>query len=133
MNHLPTTTPIACTPAAVPAEKRDRWLEIGRRIYGAVEEVRELPDGYACRLPKDEATLIAAAEYVSLDRHCCKFVTWTLRVEPDQGSFWLWVTGPHGTKELTRSTFETTDLIREGVLETAGFRRLGRRDPLAGV
>ncbi len=133
MNHVPTSTPIACTPGTVPAEKKARWLELGRSVYGAVEEIRELPDGYACRLPSDANTLVRAAEYVSLDRHCCKFVTWLLRVEPDEGAFWLSITGPEGTKELSRSAFERTDLVRESVVRAAGLRVLDRGDAGAGL
>jgi hypothetical protein len=133
MHHVPTATPIACTPSTVPTERKARWLELGRWVYGAVEELRELPDGYACRLPNDAEMLVRAAEYVSLDRHCCKFVTWHIRVEPDEGSFWLWITGPEGTKELSRSSFETTDLVRESVVRAAGLRVVGRRDAAAGL
>lgn len=133
MNHAPTSTPIACTPNTVPADRRARWLELGRWIYGAVEELRELPDGYACRLPNDAQSLVRAAEYVSLDRHCCKFVTWQLRVEPDEGALWLWITGPAGTKELSRSTFETTDLVQESVVRAAGLDVRGRRDAAVGL
>lgn len=118
--HAPTTTAIACTPNTVPPELRGRWIQFGTRVYAAVEELRELPDGYACRLPSDNAMLLLAAEYISLDRLCCRFVTWELRVEPDEGCIWLSITGPDGTKELTRKTFETTDLIPKAILERAG-------------
>lgn len=133
MNHAPTSTPIACTPNMVPADKRARWLELGRWIYGAVEELKELSDGYACRLPNDAETLVRAAEYVSLDRQCCKFLTWSIRVEPDEGAVWLWITGPEGTKELSRSNFETTDLVREHVVRAAGLQVLRRWDAAAGL
>jgi hypothetical protein len=80
-----------------------------------------LPDGYACRLPSDAATLLKAAEYVSLDRLCCAFVRWSLVIEPNSGPLWLHITGPEGTKELTRSTFETTTMLSERVAQAAGF------------
>jgi hypothetical protein len=38
---------IACNPNAIPAEKRERWLVVATQMYGAVQEVQELPDGYA--------------------------------------------------------------------------------------
>jgi hypothetical protein len=129
MNHVPTETPIACTPNAVPLEKKARWFEVGKAFYASVEELRELADGYACRLPVGAATLASAAEYVSLDRLCCTFVTWHLRVEADGGPVWLWITGPDGTKELMRSCFETMNLIPEPVLIAAGLKSTGRRAP----
>lgn len=120
---------VACTPAAVPGNLRQRWIEVGVQIYGAVEELKELPDGYACRLPGDARTLLVAAEYVSLDRLCCAFARWELGIEPNGGPLWLRITGPTGTNELMRSVFETTNLVAERVLEAAGLRRLDRRTP----
>jgi hypothetical protein len=129
MNHVPTETPIACTPNAITAEQRARWFEVAKAFYASVEELQELPDGYACRLPIADATLARAAEYVSLDRLCCTFVTWHLRAEPDGGPVWLWITGPAGTKELMRSCFESMNLIREPVLAAAGLKATGGRTP----
>lgn len=112
---------IACTPDNVPADQRERWMEVGLQVYAAVEEVQELPNGYACRLPNDAAMLIRAAEYVSLDRQCCQFVRWSLVVDPYGGPLWLHITGPEGTKDLTRHTFETTPMLTEEVAQAAGF------------
>ncbi len=121
-NLIPQSeTIIACTPDSVPADQRERWMEVGLQVYAAVEEVQELPDGYACRLPNDSAMLIRAAEYVSLDRQCCQFVRWSLVIEPNGGAFYLQITGPEGTKEFTRHTFETTPLLTEAVAQAAGF------------
>jgi hypothetical protein len=128
-DELPTETPIACTPNGVPAELQARWFEAGKELYASVEELQELPDGYACRLPLGSATLARAAEYVSLDRLCCTFVTWHLRAEPDAGPVWLWITGPRGTKELMRSCFESMNLIREPVLAAAGLKATARQMP----
>lgn len=113
---------IACIPDAIPAGKRERWMEIGRQLYAAVQEVRELPDGYACRLPGDAAMLLKAAEYVSLDLLCCPFVRWALVIEPNGGPLWLHITGAEGVKQLTRHTFETTSMLSEHVARAAGFR-----------
>lgn len=112
---------IACTPDAVPADKRDRWMETGLQVYAAVLQVQELPDGYACRLPGDPAMLLLAAEYVGLDRLCCAFLRWTLVIEADGGPLWLQLTGGEGVKEYLRSSFETTTLVNESVAKAAGF------------
>jgi hypothetical protein len=122
----PSEVVIACTPDNVPVEKRERWFEVGKEVYAMVQEVRELRDGYACLLPGDSATLIKAAEYVSLDRMCCQFVRWSLVIEPNGGPLWLHLTGPEGTKEYTRTTFETTPLLQESVARAAGFSTSGR-------
>lgn len=119
---------IACTPGAVPAAKRDRWMATGQRVYGAVLQVQELPDGYTCQLPDDPAMLLLAAEYVGLDRLCCTFLRWTLQIEPNGGPLWLQLTGGEGVKEYLRSAFETTTLLNESVAKAAGFSILSRKE-----
>lgn len=123
--------PVACTPGNVPADERERWLALGIRVYSAVEELQELPGGYAFRLPNDAATFVATAEYVTLDRLCCAFLCWDLRVEPDGGAVWLRLTGPEGTKELLRSTLETIDLVPAEVVRAAGISVAARRQSAA--
>ncbi len=58
---------------------------------------------------------------MSLDRYCCQFTRWSLVVDPYGGPLWLHITGPEGTKELTRHMFETTPLLTEVVARAAGF------------
>ena len=125
---MQTKPAIACTPEGVPADQRERWVEVAMQVYSAVEEVRELPDGYACRLPGDAAMLVKAAEYVSLDRMCCQFVRWSLVIESSVGPMWLHLTGPEGTKAYVRQTFETTNMLNEEVAQAAGFSIASRAD-----
>lgn len=118
--------PIACVPGAVPTERRERWIETGKQVYGRADEVKELPDGHAFRLPGTAANLLAVAEYVSLDRLCCAFIRWSVVVEPGGGPLWLHVTGPEGTKQITRVGLETTDLLRAEVARAAGIHQTSR-------
>src|SRR5262245_28525639 len=104
MLNNPTNEPvIACNPNAVPVEERERWMEVGQQFYTAVEEIRELPDGYELRVPGDAAMLLVAAEYVSRDRLCCAFLRWSLVVEPNSGPLWLQMTGGEGVKAYLRA------------------------------
>lgn len=121
VNPPPSPAPVACFPNAIPADQRQRWLDIGRQVYGAIQEVQELADGYACRLPGDEQTLRDVAEYVSRDRRCCAFLRWAIRVEPEQSELWLVVTGTAAAKELLREAFETSTLLPLSVARQAGF------------
>jgi hypothetical protein len=70
--------PIACNPHAVPAEQRERWMIVGTQLYAAVQEVQELPDGYAFRLPTDPEMLLLVAEDLNMERLCCPFLRFTL-------------------------------------------------------
>ena len=46
-------TPFACDMTAIPPEERGGHIAAIRDVFGAVEEVRELPDGYSFRLAND--------------------------------------------------------------------------------
>jgi hypothetical protein len=133
MSELESSTAVACTPQEIPPDNRDRWLALGLEVYAAVDKLEELPDGYAFRLPNDAAAFVTAAEYVTLDRLCCRFLRWELRSEPDGGPVWLRLTGPAGTKALLRSTLETIDLVPERVVRAAGLPVAARRQPAAEV
>jgi hypothetical protein len=116
-----SSAPVACNPHAIEKNERARWLEVGRKVYGNVVELNELPDGFACRLPGNTEMLLDVAEYVSRDRRCCEFLRWTLRVEPELGAVWLTMTGSASAKALLRETFETTDMVPLPVAQRAGL------------
>ena len=124
---MPQHPVIACTPQHVPTELRPQWLSLGKAVYAAVQEVRELPDGYALRLPSDAETLVRTAQYMSLDRLCCQFLRFEISADPGVGPLWLRLIGPEGGKEVIRAGFESTDLLDERVATAAGFRVEGRR------
>jgi hypothetical protein len=127
MHQVEASNAVACTPGEIPADKRRRWLALGLQVYAAVDKLDELPDGFAFRLPNDAATFVKVAEYISLDRLCCKFLRWELRSEPNAGPVWLKLTGPEGTRALLRSKLETIDLVPEHVVRAAGVPVAPRR------
>lgn len=125
----PTTAlPIACDPSALTAEQSERWMVVGKQMYQAIQEVRELPNGYGFRLPSDTAMLMIIAEDLSMERLCCPFLRFTLEMEPNQGPFWLSFTGGEGTKEFLRFSFEEANLLDEAVAKAAGFNTSARKD-----
>jgi hypothetical protein len=118
---------IACDPFAISMEENRRWLErVGPQLYGAVQEIRELPDGYAFRLPTEPEMLRLTAEDISYERLCCPFVRYTLEVEPHHGPFWLRMTGGDGVKAFLRMAFESANLLNEEAARAAGFSVAGR-------
>ncbi len=126
IDRIPQTeVVIACDPHAVPADQREHWVETGKQVYAAVQEVRELPDGYQFRLPADSAMLIKVADYISNERLCCAFLHFTVEVEPNRGPCWLRLTGGADVKEYIRSVFATSDLLNEQVAQAAGLRHVG--------
>lgn len=101
-------SPIACVVGAFSADERRRWQELGARWRGTIEEIRELPDGYACRLGPDRETILAAAEWMTLDRRCCPFFEFALAIEREGAGVWLRLTGRPGVKEFLRQALRTS-------------------------
>src|SRR5437773_6229708 len=79
--------PFACNMAALTRTERATHHKLSQRLLGAVEERRELQSGYAFRLPAK--TLLAAAQWVSLEGRCCPFFAFELELAKDGGPLWL--------------------------------------------
>ena len=90
--------PIVCRLLA--PELRAREQVVQREVSGAVEEVRELPDGYALRFPSEADRLTTLAEFIRFERACCPFLRLELHAEQQDGPLWLRLRGPEGTKEF---------------------------------
>jgi hypothetical protein len=93
-----TNSPIACTlgPAAVKARREDL---LGGLVRLARERV-DLPDGYRIRFDPGDDILSRIARIVEVERQCCRFLTFSVTIEPDEGPIWLQFTGPAGTREF---------------------------------
>jgi len=92
--------PIACNPAALTAEERERRRALIGRLRADAKEVRELEDGYAFRHSPDGDVLLAIAEFVANERLCCPFFDFTLTVERGGGPVWLRMTGEEEAKQV---------------------------------
>lgn len=103
--NLENEIPIACDLTAIPAEQREHHNAAAEQIFASILETRELPDGYAFRLPEEPDTLLKAAEFISLERLCCPFFNFALEVEPKGGPLWLKLTGGEGVKLFIQSAF----------------------------
>jgi hypothetical protein len=87
-----------CTlgPDALSARRQGLLSELLQQSAG-----RELlPDGLRLRFAPTGETLSSIAKAVEAERQCCRFLRFTLTVEPDEGQFTLDLTGPQGTREF---------------------------------
>jgi hypothetical protein len=114
--------PIACDPSAVAPDQQERWVkEIVPKLYRAVQEIQELPNGWAWRLPSTPEILMLLAEDLNMERLCCPFVHYTLEIGPNHAPFWLHWTGGEGVKEFLRMGFESANLFDPQVAKAAGL------------
>lgn len=87
----------------LPDEEQDRqWEEVASELHRAVEETRELEDGYAFRFPGSDEWVRALTEYALFERGCCPFVRFELALEPEGGAAWFRMRGGEDVKRFVR-------------------------------
>ena len=96
---------IACVrePGVLSPEQRERHQALGQQLESAVQEVQELPDGYAIRYSAETVSVLTLAEFITFERLCCRFLNFGLEVEREEGPVWLRITGGEGVKEFLRA------------------------------
>ena len=99
-------SPIMCVLGALDAKQLERHQELRKQLHEKTQEVRELANGYALRLPAENGMILSVAEFITLERQCCPFFSFELEVEGDQASLWLKLTGREGVKEFLKSMLE---------------------------
>lgn len=79
------------------------WLS---RLLERAQDHEELPQGYRLRFAATEDTLFAIARTVDAERQCCRFLRFSITVEPDGGPLSLELTGPPGTGAFIATLFD---------------------------
>lgn len=108
-------SPFACNMSAIPPEERGRHVAAIEAVFGVVQEVRELADGYAFRLANETALLLKVADFLARERLCCPFFGFALQIEPEGGAVWLSLTGREGVKPFIRAE------IGDALADSAAF------------
>ena len=96
--------PIICTltPDALRARREGLLAELLHQSTG--HEL--LPEGLRLRFASSNETLASIARAVEAERHCCRFLRFTITVEPDEGPLTLDLTGPEGAREFVAALLE---------------------------
>jgi len=77
-----------------------------RQLIALVEDVHELDDGYAFRLPNDADTFLQVAQFIVSERQCCPFFNFTLELGAMNGPLWLQLTGQEGVKQFLQTELD---------------------------
>jgi hypothetical protein len=96
-------SPLVCNDRALNTEQAARLVAVLKEFRSARQEIRELPDGYAIRLPVSTAMIQDVAEFMAIVRICSPYLGTALQVECEGGPAWLKMTGRQGVKELIKS------------------------------
>jgi hypothetical protein len=94
-----TSPPLACVPGAIPARERMAHFALLTRLFRDSARSRDrLPNGYGFRFGSDALDDLTA--FVTNERRCCPFLTFTLEIAPADGPILLTLTGPAGIHEF---------------------------------
>lgn len=91
---------LACDMRAMTKDQRAEHARLARELFAAVQERRELPNGYAFRLAAER--WLDTARWADLERRCCPFFAFELSAAADGGALWLRVTGAPGVKAFMK-------------------------------
>lgn len=96
--------PIVCTlsPAALEARRQSLLNALLQRA----SERRELPNGCRLRFAAGGEILLDIARAVDAERQCCRFLQFTITVDPDEGPITVDLTGPAGTRDFLAAVFD---------------------------
>lgn len=115
-----TVSPFACDMTAIEASQRGQHITTIDELFGAVTEIKELPNGYAFRLPDGSDIFTKTANFIMLERLCCPFFGFALEIEPEGGSIWLSLTGREGVKPFIVA--EVGNHLGESIIKAAKFQ-----------
>lgn len=101
----PDATRFYCDRTAVSDEQRQRKRELGKILRSSLINIREIDDGFEFEYPGDLATYRAVTEWVPLERACCPFFEFGIRLEPAGGQLRVSLSGPDGIKSFIREEF----------------------------
>jgi hypothetical protein len=108
------STVFACNIHAFSPEQRQRHSSLARglREHG---RLHALEDGYAFSFQPNAQRALELAEFMTLERLCCPFLTLEMMFAPDDGALTLRLRGEDGVK-----TFLEHELGLTALLESRG-------------
>jgi len=96
-------TAFVCDLTVLGQEEREQFASVTDALFNAVQETRELENGFVFRFTNQPGQLIQIAEFIEREGQCCPFLNFALEVEPSSGPAWLYISGDTGTKEFLKA------------------------------
>ena len=97
--------PFACDMTAFSPAQRARHHELASAIRPAIVGTEETADGYAARFEMKDELVMTLAEFVTLERLCCPWLTLAIETEREGGALRLRVTSVPAAKAAIRAEF----------------------------
>jgi len=99
-------TDFTCNLIVLDKQEREQFSTVTEALFAAVQEMRELENGFAFRFLNQPGQLVQVAKFIERESLCCPFLRFNLEVEPTGRPVWLQVNGAEGTKEFLRAELE---------------------------
>jgi hypothetical protein len=96
--------PLACNLSAIAATDRPRYSQLVGSLRAAIRASSDLADGFTYDLDESVISLPALAEWITMERLCCPFLTFQIDVKRT-GDTQLTLRGPDGVKAILRDEF----------------------------
>jgi hypothetical protein len=101
---------IACNIKAISAAERPRYNDLMKRLRLAIRGRSEGRGGYTLKLNGKAISFPEVADWISMERLCCPFLTFQLSASGNQSDWALKLTGPRGVKALLEAEFRCLEL-----------------------
>ncbi len=100
-----TASGLTCNINGIPPQERERYGRLVEALRHAIEERRELPDGYAFQIDTRRIDTSQLVAWIELERKCCPFFGFEVRWDRQNGAVWLHLTGSEGVKNFILDEF----------------------------
>ena len=101
--HSNSDIPLACDFSGMDAVQKARHRDVRRRLTASIEDISELENGYVFHFPVEAELVLALAEFITLERLCCPFLSFALELEAGSGPLRLRLTGREGVKDYLKA------------------------------
>jgi hypothetical protein len=85
--------------------QRESHIQTTTELIRSVQGVQEVEDGYQFMFLNESELIRKIAEFISNERLCCPFLSFSLNIASNLEPISLSLTGPIGTQEFLRAEF----------------------------
>lgn len=100
-----TDPALVCNMGVFTPSQRDAHILKTTLLIQAVQDVREVEQGYELTFANEKELILKIAEFIANERLCCPFLKFTLNIFSVEEPISLVLNGPAGTQEFLRAEF----------------------------
>jgi hypothetical protein len=91
---------LVCRIDALKREARARHEVLLKKIAASAQRTTESDDGFVIEIDSSRMNLQEIAEWISMERRCCDFLTFALEIPSGATAVRIRISGPEGTKAV---------------------------------